>query len=103
MDWDDGKEFGELKWRKRKGAFDKEHYPIDHISQMKALRLFLDDISPDNFYSCNLPDAKIKCSSKGGTQVFALYSLQPGTMMGWVFMPQDEAEFEREWSSIRNI
>ncbi len=48
MDWDDGKEFGELTWRNRDGIFKKDRYPINHIEQIQALRTFLDGVSPDD-------------------------------------------------------
>jgi hypothetical protein len=86
MDWDDGKEFGELRWRDRAGAFDRDHYPIDLVSQMQALRRFLEGCAPDRFASCRTRDALVRCRADAEERVFALYALGPQPeVRGWLF------------------
>ena len=95
MDWDDGKEFGELKWRDRKGIFDQEHYPIDHVAQLKALRKFLGGLSPDGLMSTLAPGAKVKCVGERGVRVAALYSIAETTpIAGWLFSSSGNARFK---------
>ena len=53
LNWNDGKEFGELTWRNRPGIFDHKHYPINNIAQLKALRGFLHDLHPGQLKPCN--------------------------------------------------
>lgn len=60
MDWDDGKDFGELRWRRRSGAFSGENYPIDHAAELEALRRFLGDLTPENLQSCLTPGARVQ-------------------------------------------
>ncbi|NRA37641.1 MAG: hypothetical protein HRU15_05835 [Planctomycetes bacterium] len=51
MDWDDGKEYGELRWRTHdddSSAFSKKSYAIDHVSRMQALRKFTKNINWDS-------------------------------------------------------
>jgi hypothetical protein len=87
MDWDDGKEFGELRWREREGIFDKEHYPIDHVTQMRALRTFLGAMTPDHLRPCT-GKSRIQCRPAGTLSAFALHSAaQPDFVCGWLFAP----------------
>ncbi|MFO7898112.1 MAG: hypothetical protein R6V58_03515 [Planctomycetota bacterium] len=73
MDWDDGKEFGELRWRKRGGAFDRESYPINHVARIKALRRFLGGLDPGDLASCSRKRPEVKLEASESTSVFALY------------------------------
>src|SRR5205085_6620187 len=67
MDWDDGKEFGEIRWRERKGLFDNASYPIDNSAELKALRKFLGALRPDE-----LAGNRIVCESlNASVQVYA--------------------------------
>jgi hypothetical protein len=92
MDWDDGKEFGELAPRERKGIFDKEHYPIDNAEQLRALRKFLEITSPDRLRSCLSDDATVRCNSNSDAKVYALYDAEANSAFGWIFARKD-AEF----------
>jgi hypothetical protein len=94
MDWDDGKEFGELCPRARKGIFDRDHYPIDHVGQMKALRRFLGELRPDALRPCGAKDAPVSCIPQGSLRAFALCSTgdAPG-VHGWLFAPGNDARF----------
>ena len=97
MDWDDGKEYGELRWRRRKGIFDREHYPIDHVAQLKALRRFLGGLQPDGLVPCLSKDARVTCVSKGSVRILALHtSKTPTGLYGWLFTPDAEAAFSVE-------
>lgn len=60
MDWDDGKDFGELRWRRQAGAFSGENYPIDHVAEMASLRRFLGELTPENLESCLGPGARVQ-------------------------------------------
>ena len=94
MDWDDGKEFGELRWRPREGAFDREHYPIDNTARLKALRKFLADLDPGELLPCRTKEARIQCKPFGGVRVFALHrDRRPDAVFGWLFTTDDEAYF----------
>ena len=93
MDWDDGKQFGELRWRGRKGIFDREHYPIDHVEQLQALRRFLGDLKPDAWRRCGAGDAAVSCLSAGRLQVAALCSAEaPEGVCGWLLAPGADAK-----------
>jgi hypothetical protein len=92
MDWDDGKQFGELGSRKRKGIFDEKSYPIDHVAQMKALRKFLARVEPGQVAACSGIGGQVQVSpANASTQVYALHesarrkSKSPGTVHGWLF------------------
>ncbi len=87
MDWDDGKEFGEIRWRKRPGIFSKDQYPIDHTAQMRALQRFLKGLSPDRLNSTMRPDSKVKCVTSETTRAFALVldNASP-SVFGWCFV-----------------
>ena len=88
MDWDDGKQFGELRWRKRKGIFSRAHYPIDHVAQLKALRAFVGSATPDTLRPCRGLQAQVRCAGRGTTRAFALYSTDiRGSVLGWIFAP----------------
>ncbi len=54
IDWDDGKEFGELRWRTSKtaGVFSRARYPIDKTRSIMALRRFLGGIDPGVLVEC---------------------------------------------------
>jgi len=92
MDWDDGKQFGELAPRKRKGIFDAESYPIDHVAQMKALKRFLAPIDPGRTATCSEKGDRVRVSPvRETTQVYALHETDgrdpkaPGKVHGWLF------------------
>ena len=94
MDWDDGKEFGELRWRTSRGIFDREHYPIDHVEQLKALRGFLGGLRPGTLAPCGTKEARVACVGEGGVRVWALCSREePDAVYGWLFSPGAEARF----------
>ena len=90
MDWDDGKEFGELRWRNRPSIFDQTHYPIDNGAELVALRKFLKDIKPDE-----LESKRITCESeRPGVQIFSLHSKNtPDRVCGWIFSTLREGPF----------
>jgi len=87
MDWDDGKEFGELRWRSRPGLFSREKYPIDHVAQMKALTRFLAGLKPDGLLRCRENGSAVTCSATAGmagTEALALYAKDRNAVYGWV-------------------
>jgi hypothetical protein len=90
LDWDDGKEFGELTARDRAGIFDKEHYPIDNAAQLRALRKFLAPLHPDALRACSAADATVTCSAEGHGRACALYEPQHTSVYGWMFAPSGE-------------
>jgi hypothetical protein len=88
MDWDDGKEFGELQWRQQPGVFDKEHYPVDNAGQVKAMRSILDHLDPEDLRPLR-SDSPIHIEGPAGGRALALASVhQPSAVHGWVFAPQ---------------
>ena len=94
MDWDDGKEFGELRWRPRKGAFDREHYPIDHVAQLQALRRFLSDLRPGTLACCLSRNAEVECTPGDNVRVHALYPENArDALYGWLFTLSPNAHF----------
>ena len=93
MDWDDGKQFGELRWRQRPGAFERARYPIDHTAQMAALRRFLGGLEPERLRPANAPDAAVRCLPEGDQRVFALYGDAPSAVYGWMFISWRVARF----------
>jgi hypothetical protein len=93
MDWDDGKEFGEFAPRDRKGIFDKEHYPIDNAAQLRALRKFLEPLSPDHLRYCQAEDSTVRCVSNSDAQAYALHDSEANTTYGWIFSPKEKAQF----------
>ena len=92
MDWDDGKEFGELRWRKRKGIFGREEYPIDHVAEIKALRRFLTGLLPDGLHPCLEKGPGVTCAATGAARALALHAEGRDAAYGWVFAPGGEAE-----------
>jgi hypothetical protein len=97
MDWDDGKEFGELRWRDQPGPFDRSHYPIDHVAQMQALRRFLGSLRPDDLWPCTDAKARIRCLSVGDVRIFALGTRgRPDAVYGWLFAPGEDSRFRIE-------
>jgi hypothetical protein len=75
MDWDDGKEFGEVRWRDAAGVFDREHYPVDNAGQLKALRAVLDRLDAERLRPCTersrlrvLAPPQLRAFALGGTQ-----------------------------------
>ncbi len=94
MDWDDGKQFGELCPRARQGIFDRKQYPIDHTKQMKGLRAFLGKLSPEGLNSCAAKDAAVRCRPQGKLRLLALYSTKEPAIYGWAFSPDGKAKFQ---------
>ena len=70
MDWDDGKEFGELRWRDQPGAFDRERYPVDNAAQVRAMRRILDPLDPARLRP--LPLGPLRVAAPAGGRAFAL-------------------------------
>ena len=108
MDWDDGKEFGELRWRARRGAFHRTRYPIDNTASIKALREFLGGTSPEATVPCIRSESPVKITGDAATRACALYSPADfPTVLGWVFTAADrprvtltglpEGEYELTW------
>jgi len=94
MDWDDGKEYGELRWRERKGIFQRSRYPLDLTREIKSLRRFLGELKPENLAPCHLTDSRIKCSPEDDVHAYALHHLEsPDAVYGWVLCFKEEARF----------
>ncbi|MFP4028120.1 MAG: hypothetical protein ACLFWL_10040 [Candidatus Brocadiia bacterium] len=95
MDWDDGKEFGELCPRDREGIFDETHYPIDHVEEVKALRRFLRGLSPDDIVRGSESDGELRCKAGGSVDVYALFLRQKRLKaIGWLFSPGGKGRFQ---------
>lgn len=83
MDWDDGKEFGELRWRDKPGAFDREHYPVDNAAQITALRRFLVGLDPGTLEAVG---GRIRLGASPGVRAAALVSRAgPDVVHGWAW------------------
>jgi len=113
MDWDDGKDFGELRWRRRSGAFSAENYPIDHVARIEALRRFLGDLSPEDLQSCLAAEARLRIetapaalpspaiaptaaglSPSTAPRVLALCARTgPPALYGWLYAPEEPVSF----------
>ena len=94
MDWDDGKQFGELRWRSRDGIFSRKNYPIDHVEQILALRRFLGETSPEDLAWCGERDARVKIEPEGEARVHALCETRRGgRVCGWIFSRGEGARF----------
>lgn len=96
MDWDDGKEFGELRWRAGGGPFGAEQYPLDNGAQLTALRAVLAGIAPDALVPCSAPLGRIRCQGGAGVRALALAHAGVGAdgdaLHGWAFAPQRRGE-----------
>ena len=94
MDWDDGKHFGELRWRERRGIFDRKAYPIDHAAQLSALRRFLNDLNPETLAPCSAKGARVECTGDPILRLYALYSIKrPDAVYGWLYSPAGTPKF----------
>lgn len=83
MDWDDGKEFGELRWRDKPGAFDRERYPVDNAGQVTALRRFLAGLDPAALTAAG---GRIRLGASPGVRAAALVSrASPDAVHGWAW------------------
>ncbi len=92
MDWDDGKEFGELQPRRRPGIFSEQLYPVDHAAEMRALRTFLNGLSPDDLTPTQAPEARLRFETEASTRVLGLYDRATATTVhGWLFAAQPDA------------
>ena len=92
MDWDDGKQFGELRWRERAGVFDQAHYPVDHAAQLAALRKFLGELTPDRLAPCG-EKAALQCRPEGTLRAFVLHSTPKAeAACGWLFVPKTDTQ-----------
>lgn len=78
MDWDDGKEFGELRWRETPGAFDRERYPVDNAARLPPLRRFLAGLDP-----AALRPAGGRVTAAPPVRVLALAG-DDGALHGWL-------------------
>jgi hypothetical protein len=95
MDWDDGKEFGELRWRERPGPFAKESYPVDLAGQMSALRLFLGDLEPDRIRPCAGAGDGVRCIVENDTIIAAMRESNT-RVIGWLADFTGQAAFSVE-------
>jgi len=87
MDWDDGKEFGELRWRDQPGAFDRDRYPVDNAGQVKAMRSILDRLDPGRLRPL-AAGQPVQVAGPVGGRVFVLASTGgPFELHGWVLCP----------------
>jgi hypothetical protein len=94
MDWDDGKEFGELRWRTRKGIFHKSVYPVDHVAQLTALRSFLAGVSPDDLVRGSKAEPAPRCRPLDGLRAYALFIKRgPVKALGWLFSKTGKGRF----------
>jgi hypothetical protein len=87
MDWDDGKEFGELRWRDQPGAFDHDRYPVDNAAQVKAMRRILAPLDPGRLRPLPLGQP-LHVDAPVGGRVFVLATTSgPFALHGWVLCP----------------
>jgi hypothetical protein len=82
LDWNDGKEFGELRWRSRPGAFSRDRYPIDLIAQIHALRRFIGDRTPDQLHLCGTDGNHIRITGDRDTFITAMCA-SDSDLIGW--------------------
>jgi hypothetical protein len=93
MDWDDGKEFGELAPRASPGPFDQAHYPVDNAAQLRALRRFLGTQTPEHLEPCRAPGAIILTSEQANRALALSRALPPHPnpaavhLVGWLYAP----------------
>ncbi len=90
MDWDDGKEYGELRWRDgdATGPFSERRYPVDNAARLRALRAFLGELEPDDLASCLDPDAAVTVEAAAGVTALGLYArAERDALHGWCFDP----------------
>jgi hypothetical protein len=93
MDWDDGKEFGELRARTSPGPFDATHYPIDNGAQLRVLQRFLGDLDPTGLEPCLAPSRAI-VAGLGTVRATALATRAgPLVIRGWLYAPEGEGAF----------
>ncbi len=87
MDWDDGKEFGEARWRAGAGPFDHDHYPVDNAAQLRALRVFLAGLDPDRLRPPAVSgETAPRVTGVGGVRAFALATRDARPELhGWFF------------------
>ncbi len=87
MNWNDGKEFGELRPRHEPGPFDAAHYGIDNARQLQALLAFLGDRTPGDWTTCAPPD-QVQLAGAGAVRATALRRrIGPLELLGWTFAP----------------
>lgn len=85
VDWDDGTQFGDLRWR-GKGAFSRERYPIDHTKVITALRRFLSGLDPDRLQPVGrVRGLALSIPSPG--RALGLVRDDRRALYGWVFSP----------------
>jgi hypothetical protein len=88
MDWDDGKEFGELRARAEPGPFDATHYPLDNGAQLRALRRFLGDLDPATLEPCREP-ARVVVTGVDAVRAAALTTKAGAVVVhGWLYAPE---------------
>ncbi len=93
MEWNDGKEFGELRWRTRPGPFSRKNYPIDLPRELTALRRFLAGHEPGDFVSGQGLDPRIHCMAGESVRLHTLHHRTQDIVLGWLYGDQGDAEF----------
>jgi len=86
MDWDDGKEFGEIHWRSQPGVFDHEHYPVDNAGQVKALRAIVDRLDMEHLRPL-AAEGPLHSAGPVGGRALVLVDARTNALHGWVLAP----------------
>jgi hypothetical protein len=93
FDWNDGKEFGEMKWRDRDGEFSKENYPIDLYAELANVQRFLDGEDISRYTP--LPDDTVTATD--GLTVWCIAD-STQRLLGWAFIDSEEVSVTDELS-----
>ena len=97
FDWNAGKEFGEMRWRDRKGEFSRENYPIDLYAELGNVRRFLRDEEIERYRQ--LPDERIETPE--GLTVWCIAD-GSAKIMGWAFVDSENAATDGKFSFTLN-
>lgn len=92
MDWDDGKTFGELKWKRNNQVFShhKKRYGLDLTLRMQAIQRFLKGAQPDLLASTVEASSPVqmtplKVQRKTLSFVFGLYTHDRTRLWAWLY------------------
>jgi hypothetical protein len=86
FDWNDGKEFGEMRWRDREGQFSKKNYPIDLYAELENMQRFLQGEDIGRYRQ--FPDEDIESDDH-----LTVWCVADGTdsILGWAFINSTDA------------
>lgn len=101
MDWDDGKVFGELRWKPKNKAFSRPFYQIDLTLRMQALQRFLREARPGELASTAEPQSPVRIQwlhksrrTYARAHGFGLYDIKgKHKLWGWLYVPHPNQRF----------